>query len=113
MTSEIRWSIVEKIGWRKINFCPLCLSKKLHLIEHFNDNWLLNKRNKFISGLDIKLNCCWKDLNRNKMSLTITCLWYWIDMFLISLLDVFLMYWFWHIFLFLEHNTNSIPGDCK
>ena len=62
----------------------------------------------------MKLNCCWKALNGNKISLTITRLWYWIQIFLISLLDVFLMYWFWHIFfLFLEHGTNSIPDDCK
>ena len=51
ITSRIRWSIVEKVyGGTKINFCPLCLAEKLHLIEHFNDNRLLNKRNEFISG---------------------------------------------------------------
>ena len=26
----------------------LCLSEKVHLIEHFNDNRLLNKRNEFM-----------------------------------------------------------------
>ena len=39
MTSRVRWSIVEKVYRRtKINYCPLCLAEKLHLIEHFNDN---------------------------------------------------------------------------
>ena len=46
ITSRISWSIVEKVYGRiKINFCPLCLAEKLHLIEHFNDNRFLNKRN--------------------------------------------------------------------
>ena len=49
--SRIRWSSVEKVyGRAKINFCPLRLAEKLHLIEHFNDNRLLNERNEFISG---------------------------------------------------------------
>ena len=49
--SRSRWSIVEKVyGRTKINFCTLCLAEKLYLIEHFNDNRLLNKRNEFISG---------------------------------------------------------------
>ena len=46
--SRIRWSIVEKsYGQTKINLYPLYLAKKLHLIEHFIDNRLLNKRNEF------------------------------------------------------------------
>ena len=50
ITSRTRWSTVEKVYVRtKINYCPLCLTEKLS-IEHFNDNQLLNKRNKFISG---------------------------------------------------------------
>ena len=51
MMSRIRWSVVEKVYDRtKIIFCPLCLAEKVHHIEHFNDNQLLNKRNEFISG---------------------------------------------------------------
>ena len=49
--SRIRWSIVEEVyGKSKNNFCPLCLAEKVGLIEHFNDNRLLHKRNEFISG---------------------------------------------------------------
>ena len=49
--SKIRWSIVEKVyGKTKMNFCSLCVAKKVHLMEQFNDNRLLNKKNKFISG---------------------------------------------------------------
>ena len=49
--SRIRWSVVGKVYGRiKINFCPLCLAEKVHIIEHFNDNRLLNKSNEFISG---------------------------------------------------------------
>ena len=48
--SRIRWSIVEKVyGRTRIKFCPRCLAEKVHLIEHFNDNRLLNKMNEFIS----------------------------------------------------------------
>ena len=49
--SRIRQSAVAKVhGREKINFYPLSLAQKLHLIEYFNDNRLLNKRNEFISG---------------------------------------------------------------
>ena len=65
ITSRIRWSIVEKVyGGTKINFCPLCLAEKLHLIEHFNDNRLLNKRNEFISGCRHQLKLLLKSFKR-------------------------------------------------
>ena len=49
--SIARQTIAEKVyGRTNINFCPLCLPEKGHLIEHFNDNGLLNRRNEFISG---------------------------------------------------------------
>ena len=42
--SRIRWSIVEKVyGKTKIDFCPLCLAEKVHLMEQVNDNGILNK----------------------------------------------------------------------
>ena len=49
--SRIRWAVIEKAyGRTKINFCPLCLAEEVHLVEHFNDNPLLNKTNELISG---------------------------------------------------------------
>ena len=49
--SIIRWPIVEKVyRVTKITFCPPCLPEKLHLIEYFIDNQVLNKRKEFISG---------------------------------------------------------------
>ena len=42
--SRIRWSVVEKV-YGKTKICPPWLAEKVHLIEHFNDNRLLNKRN--------------------------------------------------------------------
>ena len=63
---RIRWSVVEKVyGQTKINFCPLSLVEKVHVMEHFNDNWLLNKINSLVD-VGIKLNCCWKFLKGNK-----------------------------------------------
>ena len=51
ITSRISCSIVEKVyGRTKNNFCPLSLAEKLHLIEHSDDNRLLNKRNELIFG---------------------------------------------------------------
>ena len=39
--SRMRRPIVEKVyGKTKINFFPLCLAEKVHLIEHFNDKRL-------------------------------------------------------------------------
>ena len=41
----INWSIIAKVkGSTKVNYCPLCLTEKYHLIEHFNDIRLLNKK---------------------------------------------------------------------
>ena len=65
ITSRIRWSVVEKVcGRTKINYCPLCLAEKSHLIEHFNDNRLLNKRNEFISGCRHQVKLLLKNFKR-------------------------------------------------
>ena len=49
--SRIRWPIVEKVYDKtKVNFCLLLLAEKVYLIEHFNENRLLNKSNQFING---------------------------------------------------------------
>ena len=64
---RIRWSVVEKVyGRAKINFCLLCLAEKVHLIEHFNGNRLLNKRKEFISGCRHQVKLLLKVLNGNK-----------------------------------------------
>ena len=34
---------------KKIDRCPLCLAEKLHLMEHFDDILLFNKRSEFIN----------------------------------------------------------------
>ena len=63
--SRIRWSIVEKVcGRTQINFCPLCLAEKVHLIEHFNDDRLLNKKNELISGCRHQVKSLLKSLKR-------------------------------------------------
>ena len=65
ITSRIRWLIVEKVyGRTKINSCSLCLAEKLHIIEHFNDNRLLNKRNEFISGCRHQVKLLLKNFKR-------------------------------------------------
>ena len=64
-TFRIRWSLVEKVYSRtKINFCPLCSAEKLHLIQNFNDNRLLNKRNEFISGCRHQVKLLMKSFKR-------------------------------------------------
>ena len=63
--SRIIWSIVEKVYAKtKINFSPLYFAEKVHVIEHFNDNQLLNKRNKFISGCRHQVKLLLKSLKR-------------------------------------------------
>ena len=50
ITSKIRCLIVEKVYSRpRIRFWPLYSAEKFHLIEHFNDNRVLNKRKELIS----------------------------------------------------------------
>ena len=62
-----KWSIVAKVkGSAKINYCPLCLTEKYHLIKYFNGIRLLNKKSEFINAcrhvnllmhVTIKVNC--------------------------------------------------------
>ena len=37
------------LGKARYNFCRLCLTEKIEIIENMNDELLLNKRNEFIS----------------------------------------------------------------
>jgi len=51
ITPIVKWSIVEKVySDTKINYCKLCLLKKLYILDFIDDNRLLNKRSEFISG---------------------------------------------------------------
>ena len=45
ITPIISWSIVAKVYSKtKVNYCKLCLTEKLHIINNINDNRLLNKK---------------------------------------------------------------------
>ena len=47
----ISWLIILKVkGSTKINYCQLRFTEKNHLIEYFNDIWLLNKKSEFINA---------------------------------------------------------------
>ena len=63
----INWSIVAKVkGSTKINYCPLCLTEKYHLIEYFNDIRLLNKKSEFVNACRHQSKLLLKNLNRNE-----------------------------------------------
>ena len=47
----------KKKGKTKINYFPLCLTEKYHLIEYLNDICLLNKEVNLSMHVDIKVNC--------------------------------------------------------
>ena len=41
---------MEDVNWKtKTNHCPLCLTEKLHLKEHFDDIQLLSKRSELMN----------------------------------------------------------------
>ena len=62
----INWSIVAKVkGSTKVNYCPLCLTEKYHLIEYFNDIRLLNKKSEFINACRHQSKLLLKNLKRN------------------------------------------------
>ena len=62
----INWSIVAKVkGSTKINYSPLCLTWKYHLIEYFNDICLLNKKSEFINACTHQSKFLLKNLKRN------------------------------------------------
>ena len=62
----LSWSIVSKVkGSTKVNYCPLCLTEKYHIIEYFNDIRLLNKKSEFINACRHQSKLLLKNLKRN------------------------------------------------
>ena len=62
----INWSIAAKVkSSAKVNYCPLCLTAKYHLIEYFNDIHLLNKNSEFINACRHQSKLLLKNLKRN------------------------------------------------
>ena len=63
---SIKWLIVERVCWKtKIDRCPLCLGRILHLIEYFDDIRLLNKRSEFINHCRHQNNLLFESFKRN------------------------------------------------
>ena len=63
---NMNWSIVEKVkGSTKINYCPLCFTKKYHLIEYFNAIRLLNKKSEFVNACRYQSKLLLQNLKRN------------------------------------------------
>ena len=49
-TPTLKWSVMKSIkSSLRSSTCPLCLTEKLFIINHFNDANLLNKRTEFVS----------------------------------------------------------------
>ena len=64
--TSIKWSIMGRVyGKTKTDRCPSCLAEILHLIEYFDDIWLLNKRSEFINHCRHQNNLLLKSLKRN------------------------------------------------
>ena len=62
----IKWLIGEKVyGKTKIDPCPLYLAEKLHLIEYFDNIWLLKKRSEFDNHCRLQNKLLLKSLERN------------------------------------------------
>ena len=62
----INWSIVAKVnGSTIVNYCPLCLTEKYHLIEYFNDIHILSKNSEFINACRHQSKLLLKNLKRN------------------------------------------------
>ena len=52
-------------GSTKVNYWPLCLTEKYHLIEYFNDIRLLNRKSEFINACRHQSKLPLKNLKRN------------------------------------------------
>ena len=62
----INWSVVKNVkGCTKVNYCPLCLTEKYHLLEYFNDIRLLNKKSEFINAYRHQSKASLQNLKRN------------------------------------------------
>ena len=65
----IHHQLVTKVkGSAKINYCPLCLTEKYHLIEYFNDIRLLNKKKEFINTCRHQSKLLLQNLKRNDIT---------------------------------------------
>ena len=50
MAPIVAWKVVSKVfSDRKTNFCKLCLTEKLFILNALNDNQLLNKKSELIN----------------------------------------------------------------
>ena len=64
--NTINWSIVAKVkSSTKVNYCPMCLTEKYHLIEYFDDIRLLNKKSEFINARRHQSKLLFENLKRN------------------------------------------------
>ena len=64
----IEWSLVTKVlSKTKLNFCILCLSKKLYVIKSLNDPNLLNKKSELVNTGRHQSNLLLKSFKRNQI----------------------------------------------
>ena len=63
----VTWKVVAKVfSDTKINFCKLCLTEKVFIINALNDSQLLNKKSELINTCRHQNKLLLKCLKRNK-----------------------------------------------
>ena len=66
ITPIVTWKVVTKVfSDTKINFCKLCSTKKVFIINALNDNQLLNKKSELINICRHQNKLLLKCLKRN------------------------------------------------
>ena len=66
ITPIVTWKVVAKVfSDTKINFCKLCLTEKVFIINALNDSQLLNKKSELINTCRHQNNLLFKCLKRN------------------------------------------------
>ena len=59
ITPLVPWEIAAKVYSKtKIDYCKLCLTEKLFIINCFNDHRLLNKKSELAIHVDIEISYC-------------------------------------------------------
>ena len=67
IASIVKWKIVAKVfSDTKINFCQLCLTEKVFIINALNDSQLLNEKSELINTCRHQKKLLLKCLKRNK-----------------------------------------------
>ena len=66
ITPIVKWSIVKRVRSRAAgNYCKLCLTEKVHVIQSLDDKTFLNKKSEFVNKFGHQNKLLLRNVKRN------------------------------------------------